>query len=32
VLRWQAAEVVAGGPLFGFLNLSNGIELLLATR
>lgn len=32
VLDWQAIEAVAGGPLLGFLALSNGVEILVATR
>ncbi|MFY9342189.1 MAG: hypothetical protein WAT39_06860 [Planctomycetota bacterium] len=32
VLDWQAAEAVVGGPLLGFLALSNGLEILVATR
>lgn len=32
VLDWQAVEVVTGGPLLGFLALSNGLEILIATR
>ncbi|MCU0867076.1 MAG: hypothetical protein MUC36_25110 [Planctomycetes bacterium] len=31
-LAWQAVEVTAGGPVFGFLALSNGIETLVAVR
>ena len=31
-VTWQAASLVAGGPLFGFLELSNGVTTLLATR
>ena len=32
VIDWQAAELVTGGPLWGFLALSNGLEILIATR
>jgi hypothetical protein len=31
-LDWQAVEVIAGGPVFGFLALSNAIETLIAVR
>jgi hypothetical protein len=30
-IDWQAAEVVAAGPLWGFLELSNGLEILIST-
>jgi hypothetical protein len=29
---WQGVEVVPGGPFLGFLQVSNGLELRLATR
>jgi len=32
VIGWQAAEIVLGGPLFGFVALSNGVEILIAAR
>lgn len=32
VIAWQAAEAVPGGPLLGFLALSNGLEILIAAR
>ena len=32
VIAWQSVEVVLGGPLLGFLALSNGVEILIACR
>ena len=29
-IDWQAAEVVNAGPVFGFLELSNGLEIRLS--
>ncbi|MCR9246743.1 MAG: hypothetical protein NXI31_17045 [bacterium] len=31
-LYWQAARIVAGGPMLGAASLSNGLELLLSCR
>ena len=31
-LTWQAAVTMSGGPFLGFLELSNGIETILACR
>ena len=30
LIDWQAAEVVTAGPVFGFLELSNGLEIRLS--